>query len=108
MGIFDLFSKKTYTAPKEQSRKAKPDRSIEGISKQILLQCDSIRKNGYKEYEFIANIGCCDICKKLDGKHFPTSTLQIGVNAPPMHEGCCCSIAAYEDSEAYEKWLNSL
>lgn len=92
----------------EKHTPPKPDLSIEGISKQILLQRDSIRKNGFSEYEFIANRNCCEICARLNGKHFPISALKIGVNAPPMHEGCKCSIAAYEDRQAYEDWLNSL
>lgn len=91
----------------EKHSQPKPDRSIKGISKQILLQRDSLRKNGVDEYEFIANSNCCEICGKLNGKHFPISTLKIGVNAPPMHEGCSCSIAAYFDREEYEKWLNN-
>ncbi len=86
----------------------KPDRSIEGISKQVLVLRDNISKNGFKEYEFMANSNCCDICKALNGKHFLISDFKIGVNAPPMHEGCACTIAPYEDREEYEKWLNSL
>lgn len=31
-----------------------------------------------------------------------------GKNAPPMHPNCRCSIAAYEDSEEYEAWLDYL
>lgn len=85
----------------------KPDRSIEGISKQILAQRNSFIKNGFKEYEFIANRDCCEKCAELNGKHFAIKDLKIGVNAPPMHEGCKCSIAAYEDAEEYKKWLNS-
>ena len=73
----------------------KIDRSSEGASKQILAMRDKMKKNGFKEYEYIANKGCCKICAKLDGKHFPISKLEIGVNAPPMHEGCCCSITSY-------------
>lgn len=86
----------------------KRDVSIEGISKQILSQRDSFRKNGFKEYEFIANRDCCAVCAALNGKHFPISKLKIGTNAPPMHEGCKCSIAAYENDDDYEAWLNSL
>lgn len=113
MGIFNFLSVKGEASIKkhaniEKHTPPKPDLSIEGISKQILLQRDSIRKNGFKEYEFIANRNCCEVCAKLDGKHFPISALKIGVNAPPMHEGCKCSIAAYEDRKAYEDWLNSL
>ena len=86
----------------------KPDRSIEGITKQILAARDNIVKNGYTQYEFMANHDCCDVCARLNGKHFPLSKLKPGVNAPPLHEGCRCSIAAWVDSEKYEKWLNSL
>lgn len=91
-----------------EMKKPKRDLSANGISKQILAQRDSMRKNGFKEYEFIANRGCCPSCAALNRKHFPIAKLKIGVNAPPMHEGCRCSIAAYEDDEAYKKWLNSL
>lgn len=31
-----------------------------------------------------------------------------GKNAPSMHPNCRCSIAAYEDSEEYEAWLDYL
>lgn len=88
--------------------KPKPDRSIEGISAQILAQRDSLKSDGIKEYEFMANSGCCEICAKLNGKHFALSKLEIGVNAPPMHDGCRCAIAGYFDRKEYEKWLNSL
>lgn len=108
--------KKTTTKDKKENqdhsevknRTKKPDLSIEGISKQILSQRDSFIRNGFKKYEFIANSDCCPTCAALNGKHFPVSKLKIGVNAPPMHEGCRCSIAAYEDEAEYEKWLNSL
>ena len=86
----------------------KPDRSIEAISKQTLQQLDGIKRNGFKHYTFIANRDCCELCANLNGKHFPISRLKIGKNAPPMHEGCRCSIAAYENDENYEEWLNHL
>lgn len=86
----------------------KPDRSIEGISKQILSARDNMLRNGFAEYEFIANSDCCSICARLNGRHFPISKLKIGVNAPPMHEGCRCSVAAYEDDAEYEAWLDDI
>ena len=86
----------------------KKAQEVDGGNKQTLKQRDSMIKNGFKEYEFIANRGCCAICAALNGKHFPLKNLKIGVNAPPMHEGCRCSIAAYEDDEEYEAWLNYL
>ena len=92
----------------ENHTQPKPDRSIEGISKQILAQRDSLRRNGYTEYKVLANSDCCNICAKLHEKHFPLSALKIGVNAPPMHEGCRCSICAYMDRAEYEAWLDSI
>lgn len=86
----------------------KLDRSIEGISKQIIEQRDSLIKNGFKRYVYIANSSCCKKCAELDNKNFPLSKLETGVNAPPMHDGCSCTIAAYEDIEEYEAWLDYL
>ena len=92
--------------PKEKQRKVakkvvknhktpKPDVSIEGISKQILEARDNMRKNGFTHYKYIANHDACDVCRQLNKKAFPISQLKIGVNAPPMHDGCRCSIAAH-------------
>lgn len=85
----------------------KPAPTIENISAQIIAQLNSIKRNGFSQYEFIANSGCCEVCGKLNEKHFSISKFEIGVNAPPMHEGCRCSISAYAGREEYEKWLNS-
>lgn len=86
----------------------KPDRSIEGIKKQILEEKKRIRQMGSKMYTYHANRNCCEKCKALDEQHFKLSEMKIGVNAPPMHEGCACSISAYEDEEEYEAWLDYL
>lgn len=78
-----------------ENHSPKPDLSVEGISKQIIEQRDSLKRNGFTEYVVIPNRGCCKSCAALRGKHFKVSKLKIGVNAPPMHDGCRCSIAAY-------------
>lgn len=92
----------------EKHSPSKPDRSFEGISKQTLQQRDSYIRNGFKEYTFIANSDCCEECAQLDGKHFLVEELEIGKNAPPMHEGCRCATAPYSDRKEYEEWLDSL
>lgn len=92
----------------ENHASPKPDHSIEGITKQIIASKDNIIKNGFKGYTFHANSGCCKACAALNGKHFPISKFNIGVNAPPMHDGCRCSISAYNDDPDYEAWLNHL
>ena len=75
---------------------------------QTEAQKQSFEKNGFTEYEFIANSDCCGICKALDGKHFKVSKMMPGENAAPLHPHCRCSVAAYEDSKEYEEWLSFL
>ena len=75
---------------------------------QTEAQKQSFVRNGFDEYEFIVNGGCCPICEALKGKHFKVEKMMPGENAPPMHPHCRCSTAAYSDSEEYEEWLNFL
>ncbi len=75
---------------------------------QTAAQHQSFETNGFEEYTFHTNTGCCDICAKLDGKHFKVKDMQPGLNAAPMHPNCRCSVSAYEDSEEYENWIDFL
>lgn len=75
---------------------------------QTEAQKQSFERNGFTEYEFIVNGGCCDICAGLSGKHFKVAKMMPGENAPPMHPHCRCSTAAYEDSAEYNAWLDYL
>lgn len=68
----------------------------------------SFERNGFTEYTFLALGNACEDCRKLDGKHFKVAKMMPGENAPPMHPRCRCSVAAYEDSEDYEAWLDFL
>ena len=61
-------------------------------------QHESLTEAGYDQYTFIAEPTACDVCKQLDGKHFPVEDLEdIGNHAPPIHPNCRCSVAAYMD-----------
>ena len=75
---------------------------------QTEAQKESYIRNGFEEYTFHANSGCCDICDALNGKHFKVKDMMPGKNAPPMHTRCRCSTSAYEDSADYEAWLDYL
>lgn len=75
---------------------------------QIETQKESYMRNGFEEYEFIANSGCCDTCQALNGKIFKVKKMMPGENAAPIHPNCRCSTAPYEDSEEYEAWLDFL
>lgn len=37
---------------------------------QTEAQKQSFIRNGFEEYEFIANGDCCDVCKGINDKHF--------------------------------------
>lgn len=76
---------------------------------QTEAQKQSFVRNGFDEYEYIAcsNSDACSVCRALDGKHFKVDDMMPGENAPPMHPGCHCSVAAYMDNEGYEEWINS-
>ena len=75
---------------------------------QTEAQKQSFERNGFEEYTFLALGDACPICRALDGKHFKVKKMMSGTNAPPMHPRCRCSVAAYEDSEDYEAWLDFL
>lgn len=75
---------------------------------QTEAQRQSFIRNGFTEFEFIANADCCDVCKAINGKHFKVSKMMPGENAPPMHPHCRCSTAAYSDDAEYEAWLDYL
>ena len=75
---------------------------------QTEAQKQSFERNGFEEYTFLALGTSCPICRALDGKHFKVSKMMSGTNAPPVHPRCRCSVAAYEDSEDYENWLDFL
>lgn len=76
---------------------------------QTEAQKQSFVRNGFDEYVYVACTkgDVCPICKGLDDKHFKVDDMMPGENAPPMHPGCHCSVAAYMDDELYEEWINS-
>ena len=124
MGIFDFITKAQEKLNEAQKKietlslesffeKPKANASVTAqkpseAEKQILSQRDSMVRNGCDKYEYLANSTCCEVCAKLNGKHFLVAELKIGVNAPPMHDGCSCAIAAYFDRKEFDDWLNSL
>ena len=75
---------------------------------QTEAQKQSFERNGFEDYEFIVNGGCCPICQALSGKHFKVEKMMPGENAPPMHPHCRCSVAAWSDRKEYDEWLDFL
>lgn len=65
-------------------------------------ELDSYRKCGIEQYEFSATLDSrtSEICRRLDGKRFPVSRAQAGVNLPPMHPNCrSTTVAAFDDED---------
>lgn len=75
---------------------------------QTEAQKQSYIRNGFSQYQFHVNGGCCDICEGLKGKVFDVAKLMPGENAPPMHPHCRCSTSAYSDRKEYDEWLDFL
>lgn len=69
-------------------------------------QMQSFKENGFGEYQFLALGNACEICRALDGKHFPVDKMMPGLNAPPMHPNCRCSTSAYMDRKEFDQWLD--
>lgn len=68
----------------------------------------SYERNGNKEYTFLTTNpkGPCEVCKKLDGRHFKVIDMMPGKNAPPMHPRCHCTTAPHWDQEEFDRWLD--
>ncbi len=78
---------------------------------QTEAQRQSFEKNGFSQYRFIVNGGCCDKCRAIASHNagiYDLKDMMPGENASPVHPHCRCSTAAYEDSNEYEAWLDYL
>lgn len=73
---------------------------------QTEVQKQSYERDGYTEYEFIAEPTACPICRGLDGHIYKVSKMMPGENAPPLHPRCRCSTAPYMDRAEFDKWLD--
>lgn len=55
---------------------------------------DRYRSNGVEQYKYLAAIDdrTSEVCKETNGRVFKFSELATGVNAPPLHPNCRCTI----------------
>lgn len=63
-------------------------------------EMESYKECGIDTYRFVATLDSrtSEICASLDGKVFPVSKQQPGVNCPPMHPNCrSMTIADFDD-----------
>ncbi len=64
-------------------------------------ELQSYRDLGITEYIFLG--GGCDICQQLGDRSFPISEAEPGLNMPPMHPHCKCTIIPKSSHEDFWK-----
>lgn len=64
-------------------------------------QRDCFHDLDVEQYEVVATLDShtSDICRSLDGKHFPMKDFQPGVTAPPFHVYCRSTTVPYFDED---------
>lgn len=64
-------------------------------------QRDCFNELDVEQYEIVATLDShtSDICRSLDGKHFPMKGFQAGVTAPPFHVYCRSTTVPYFDED---------
>lgn len=64
-------------------------------------QKDAFNDLDVEEFEIVATLDShtSDICREMDGKHFPMKDFQPGVTAPPFHVWCRSTTVPYFDDE---------
>lgn len=103
-----------------------PQRTINAISKKLAVskqqagrlvmteqaafsnaaQNECFKELGVEEFEIVETLDShtCAVCGSFDGKHFPMSQFEIGVNAPPFHPNCRgCTCPYFDDEFTFEE-----
>lgn len=64
-------------------------------------QKDCFTELDVEQFEIVATLdsNTSDICRGMDGKHFPMSEWKVGVTAPPFHVHCRSTTVPYFDDE---------
>ncbi len=69
-------------------------------------QKDCYKELAIREFEIVATLDSLtsEICREMDGKHFPMSQYEVGKTAPPFHPNCrTCTAPYFEDDIEYSK-----
>lgn len=68
---------------------------------------DCMNELGVEEYEILATLDnkTSEICRAMDGLHFPMDEYEVGVTAPPFHMWCRTTTMPYFNDE-FTMWEN--
>lgn len=75
---------------------------------QIAASLREIKANGFTQYVFLADdrgSRTCEVCQSMNGRTFKIEDGRIGVNLPPLHPNCRCSVAGHIDDDEFINWL---
>lgn len=56
------------------------------------LQEEMLKDNGFTHMIYVTEPGACEICAPLENNAIPIEDVEIGINQPPMHPNCYCSM----------------
>lgn len=64
-------------------------------------QQSCFKELGVEEFEVVETLdgNTCEVCRGMDGKHFPMSDYRVGETAPPFHPRCRGCTCPYFDDE---------
>lgn len=79
------------------------------FSKYIDNELEELKRTGETHYQFLAALDdrTCSVCGRLDLRRFPIAEAKRGVNLPPMHDGCRCTVTGVPDPEFEEMFTRS-
>lgn len=63
------------------------------------LQEEMLKDNGFTHMIYVTEPGACEICAPLENKAIPIEDIEIGINQPPMHPNCYCSMYGHIEME---------
>ncbi len=68
-------------------------------------QHDCFKDLDVEQFEVVETLDShtCETCGDMDGRHYPMTSFEIGVTAPPFHPNCRGCIAPYFDDEFQPK-----
>lgn len=93
----------TELAKKMNTSRANASRLIYTESAFIASRADQdcYKDLGVEEFEFLATLDShtSEICREMDGQHFPISEYKVGVNVPPLHPWCRSTTVPYFNDE---------
>ncbi|BDZ30587.1 minor capsid protein [Lactiplantibacillus sp. WILCCON 0030] len=92
----------------ELQQKLKSSRSSSNISKEMFIELKECESDAY-QISATLDKKTCPKCGEMDQKIFQTSRVKFGMNFPPFHDGCRCTVDPYIAGlpDLKERWMRN-